>query len=467
MFSSLPIIIWERRWLVIIPTVLLAIAGVVASLVIPPSYQSRAVLLVESQDLPSDDDRKPTTGESEVDRRMAKIREQILSRPDLVELIQAHDLYNASNREQPLSALVEKMRAATSITAVDADIDQGGPNRRGSASIAFSLTFDYPRPALAQLVAQTFVDRLLKLDAATTQAQAQNSVRFLEDQEATLTQQLQAVESQINQLAGSNGQALAPGAIPNLGGGANNEGQIATLERENAQLRAQTGATAVDRDPGVVSALAALNAARAQYSDDHPDVKLAESRLAAARQAAQSYQAKTTSSTVEAQIAANNTMIAELRRSQNAEQSRAAIAAAAAARGPAIQQKVAQLTAQADLIRGNLGKVSSSLLTARSNSKMADEQRGERLSLIEPPARPDRPTSPNRPLLIGGGIGGGLVLGLILAMLVEILIRPIRSSKELTRLTGEPPLTVIPVLSKKRFKKKKPPRFGRRRRAYG
>lgn len=444
--SSLPIILWQRRWLIIIPFVIMSIVAVAAALLLPRSYQAKAILLVESQDLPMEAD--SPVGEV-IDRRMAKIRQQILSRPDLVGLIQANNLYNAASRSQPLSELVEKMRAATDISAVDADIAAGGQGRN-KGSIAFSLTFDYPQAAQAQLVAQTFVDRLLKLDASETQDQAETNVHFLEDQESSLQAQVSALETQINRITGQNGAALASAGglgMLSLGGGGDYEGQIAQFKRQNAELAAQTGSAAIESNADVVAAQAQLAAARARYADNHPDVQLAQSRLAAAKTAAAALQANSVSSTVQRQIAANNAAIGQLSQARSVERARAATMAAAQARGPAVAQQVAQLQARADVLRANLAKVSSALLNARSVSKLTTEQRGERLTLVDPPVTPDTPDKPNRPLLIFGGIFGGLALGVGLALMVELICRPIRSVKTLTAVVGTPPLGVVPVLT--------------------
>lgn len=451
LFGSLPMILWQRRWLVIVPAVLIAIASVAAAFLLPRSYVSKATLLVESQDLPGD--AATSGGADPIDRRMAKIRQQILSRPDLVDLIQTNNLYNASAHAEPLSKLVERIRDATSISAIDADIEGSGTNGAGAGrgakgSIAFALTFSYPRAAQAQIVAQTFVDRLLKLSATSSQDEAQTNVAFLEDQESNLQTQVQAIESQINRIAGINGAALSQAGIGmvGIGGGIDYAGQIAALQRENAALNVQTG-VAVERDPNVTAAEAALAAAKAQFSDNHPDVKLAESRLAAARANSKQFQTRGVSALVQQQLAANNRAIADLQRQRDAERGRAAAIAAAQARGPQVAQQVQQLQARADILRASLAKVSSNLLTARSMAKLADQQRGERLTLIEPPETPDYPTSPNRPLLIAGGLIGGLAVGLALALLVELILRPIRSARQLTDLVGAPPLAVVPVLS--------------------
>jgi uncharacterized protein involved in exopolysaccharide biosynthesis len=461
--SYLPVILWQRKWLVVVPAILIASAAIAAAFLLPRSYRSSAVLLVESQNLPGESN--DGQGDNVIDRRIAKIRQQILSRPDLVELIQTNNLYSASSRAEPLSKLVDRMRDATAISAVDADISPGAKGKAGAGSIAFSLSFDYSSAADAQLVAQTFVDRLLKLDASESQTVALTNVRFLEDQQTGLQKQVDDIEGQINRITGQNGAALSSSA--GLGsitiGGGDYDGQIAALRRENAQLLAQTGGNAVDRDPGVVAAEAQLAAALAQYSDDHPDVKLARSRLAAAKANALNFQSNAVSGTVQRQIAANNETIAELSRVRSAAQGRAAIMAAAQARGPVVAQQVAQLQAKADQIRMDLGKVTSNLLNARSIAKLTDDQRGERLTLIEPPVTPDSPTSPNRPLFVIGGLLAGLFAGAALAFLVELVQRPIRSVASLTKIVGAPPLAVVPILSKKKARRKRWLRWKRAR----
>jgi len=440
--ANLPVILWQRRWLFVIPAVLIAIAATAAAFLLPRTYQARALLLVESNEMA---DAQPGQDGNPIDRRMARIRQQILSRPDLVELIQTNDLYGASRHAEPLSNLIERMRKATDISSVNADI-QGGPSGN-KGSIAFSLTFDYPEPGPAQIVAQTFVDRLLKLDAKQTQADAEGNVNLLEDQAASLQQEVTQIEGRIKQIAGANGAALSSAGATMMTGGAGIDyaGQIAALQRENAQLTAQTS-TAVDRDPNVVAAEAQLTAAQSTNSDSHPDVQIARKRLEIARAAAQGISSRNLSSAVRQQIATNNSAIAQLSRQRASEEGRVAMLAAAQARGPAVFQEVQQLQARADMVRTNLARVSTSLLNAKSVSKLTEDQRGERLTLIEPPVTPDRPTSPNRPLLIIGGILAGLAAGLGLVLLVELILRPIRSTSQLTQITGEAPLGVVPVL---------------------
>ena len=443
--SYLPSIFWQRRWWVAVPTLAGMLIGLAAAIFIPPRYQSRATLLVESPQMQEDlvGDKAAT---SLIDRRIAKVKQQIFSRPDLVELIQTNNLYAQERQSQPLSKIVERMRAATNLSPVSADI---GASDRGSNTIAFSLSFDYADPQRAQLVAQDFVERLVKLDAAQTAEQASGNVEFLQEQANGLASQVNQIEASIRSLKSANGAALGNSGMMMLPTGGGYQAQIAQLQRDNAQLAAQLrqSGMAADRDPALVSAEAQLAAARATYSDDHPDVRLAEQRLGQARRfAAGNAKRFDNSAAFESQIAANNSAIASLSAAQSSDQGRAGAIMSAQARAPAINEQVTQLQAKADGLRENYQAISTRLLNARGSATLSEQQRGERLTVIDPPVTPDQPVSPNRPLVAALGLGGGLGLGVLLLLAIEIVKRPIRGSGPLARITGAPPLAIIPTI---------------------
>jgi succinoglycan biosynthesis transport protein ExoP len=447
LLAHLPVILWQRRWLVIFPFVLLSAAGVIAAFLLPASFRSSAVLLVESQQLPAELVGSPTT--SLIDKRIAKIRQQILSRPDLVDLIQTNNLYAQERESQPLSTLITKMRDATVISAVNADIAQ---DNKGSNTIAFSLTFDYPDAQKAQIVAQGFVDRLLKLDSTQTAEQAVNTVNFLQDQATALSGQIAEIEQKIEAIKGANGSALSSAGMMMMpSGGGGYESQIAGLQRENAQLSAQSSliSSAATRDPTVVAAEAQLAGARAVYSDNHPDVRFAEQRLAEAKRlAAKNTLPATNAAAIRSQIASNNAMIASLNQTRMSEQSRASAVVSAQSRAPLVLEQVAQLESKANGLRTNYQVVATNLMNARTSAKMGAEQKGERLSVIDPPVVADKPNWPNRPLLIGGGIVVGAGLGFALALLFELIQRPVRGVEAVRQLTGSAPLVVVPTLKR-------------------
>jgi uncharacterized protein involved in exopolysaccharide biosynthesis len=443
LLTNIPVMLWQRRWLIVGPLVIGTVAGLAAAFLLPRSYRSTATLLVESQELPSEVAGAPVT--SIIDQRIAKIRQQILSRPDLIDLIQNNDLYTRERASQPLSKVIDEMRDAVTISPVNADIDRAGNG--GSTTIAFTLSFDYPEAVKAQLVAQDFVDRLMKLDASQTAKQAKNTVAFLKDQSTALETQINQIEGQIEAIKAKNGAALAPGAImPGLGSMAY-DAQIAAIQQQNAQLMGQASKEAASEGPAgaVAAAQSQLTALQSIYSDSHPDVKLAKQRLAEAKaQAAQG--GGGSNNTIREQIALNNKLIQSLNAARGSDAARSSAAFAAQTRGPLVAEEVSQLESKAEGLRSNYQRVSTNLMNAEALAKMETEQRGERLTVVDPPVVPDHPASPNRPMLIGGGIAGGLAVGAAIAFLLELLLGPIRGVGALQRVTGAPPLVVIPVM---------------------
>jgi uncharacterized protein involved in exopolysaccharide biosynthesis len=157
---------------------------------------------------------------------------------------------------------------------------------------------------------------------------------------------------------------------------------------------------------------------------------------------------------VQEQIKSNNIAIAQLMAQRSNAMSQVDASKTRQAGAPAILERAMQLEAQANNVRQQYSKVSSDLLRAQSSARLANEQRAERLSLVEPPNLPDQPHWPNRPLVIVAGAGAGLALGFLLALLVELLNRPMRSPAQVQSM-GLPVLGVVPILQtnprKKRF----------------
>lgn len=456
--NYIPRILWERKWLVIVPFVLLSVAGVVAAFMLPRIYRSSATLLVESQELPSALVTSPMN--TIIDQRIAKIREQVLSRGDLIELIEQNNLYEADRRSKPLSSIVTKMQDATKLDAVSGDIGGGAAAPSGGTNtIAFTMSYDYADPAKAQAVMQSFVSRFLEIDATTMAAQANNTVDFLQDQSRKLTEQINAIEGQITAIKARNGSALAVGGMVMPANTGTYSAQIAQLQGENRQLMAQMQRSG-GKDPMVQQAESALIAARAVFAESHPDVVRAKSRLQQAKEIAASQGAGSDGALIQSQIQANNAQIAQLQQYRASDEARAAAGMAAQSRGPALQEQVSQLEARAAGLRDQLRDVSGNVLRAQNSARMAQEQKGERLSVVDPPSAPDKPVSPNRLLLIGGGIGAGLGMGIVLALGLELLLRPIRGVAQIQGL-GLEPLALVPTFVPDLPAGEKPRRFAR------
>lgn len=443
--AHLPAIFWQRRWLVVVPFVLLSIAGVAAALLWPTTYRSSAVLVVESQDLPRDIVSSPVT--DLIDQRIAKIREQILSRGDLIEVIQQVGLYEDERRTKAMSEIVKNMRESTKVQALNADIGANNSGNYGNkdAVIAFSLSFDYKDPVKAQLVMQNFTDRFLDMNASKIAEQAATAVSFLSAQAADLKKQVAAAEQEITTFKARNGSALAAPGLYQPSNTGSYDAQIAVLQRENMIARQRLEKAR----PNSLIALAEaqLAAARAIYTETHPDVVFARQRLEEARRLAASNPQGDDASDAAAIIASNNAQIAALTRARSAEASQAASRAQAQAAGPAMLERATQLESRASILRTQYQDVATRLLAAQNAAKMENEDKGERLSVADPPTLPDKPLSINRILIVLAGILGGVFAGLLLALIAEFAIRPIRGAAQVEKILGVPPLGVVPTLN--------------------
>lgn len=446
LIQQLPVILLQRKWWIIVPTILGIVGAIAAIFLIPPVYRSNAIMLVESPQLPSD-----VIGADDVDivdRRIARIRQQVTARPDLIALIERHGLYASQRKSEPLSEVIETMREAISLVPTKSSAPDNSANQR---TIAFELAFDYNQPVQTQAVAQDLMDRILQLDASGNVEQATNTVQFLTDQSKGLETQISELQGQIAQINSRNGGVLAGGGMIVSGNSGSYDVQIASLQRDNQSLVQQRNVaqSSDSRDPVVVNAETRLASARAVYSESHPDVVIAKQNLAQARELAKSNTQKIPVEVIDQQIAFNNSQIAALRSAKSSEMAQVSSQLAAQSRAPLVQQQIGDLQQRLSSVNEQYAQVQGRLMAARAGVRAEDEQMSERLSVVEPPVIPDSPSWPDRLILSAVGIGGGLALGFFLAFAIELFLRPIRGPAALQNISGAAALGMIPVIKPK------------------
>lgn len=84
---------------------------------------------------------------------------------------------------------------------------------------------------------------------------------------------------------------------------------------------------------------------------------------------------------------------------------------------------------------------------AAVSKNLEQEQKGQRFTLIEPPALPVQPISPNRPAILFLGFLIAIAAGLGFALLREVMDGAIHGVHELTSILGEAPLVVIQYIN--------------------
>ena len=76
--------------------------------------------------------------------------------------------------------------------------------------------------------------------------------------------------------------------------------------------------------------------------------------------------------------------------------------------------------------------------------------RGQRISVIDPPAVPNQPSKPKRVLIAAGGSIFGVMAGLALIVLMELMNRAVRRPEDLVAAFGISPLATIPYIQTRR-----------------
>ena len=115
-------------------------------------------------------------------------------------------------------------------------------------------------------------------------------------------------------------------------------------------------------------------------------------------------------------------------------------------RTPANAIRLDELTLNYENIQLQYNSAVDRLAKASAGERIEFMSRGQKISVIEPPATPNQPTKPNRLLIAGGGSAFGVLAGLGLVVLLEVLNRAIRRPEDLVRALGVSPIATIPYV---------------------
>jgi succinoglycan biosynthesis transport protein ExoP len=111
---------------------------------------------------------------------------------------------------------------------------------------------------------------------------------------------------------------------------------------------------------------------------------------------------------------------------------------------PQVEQEYRELTRDYENTRIKYQEIRSKQTEAKTAQDLEADRKGERFTLIDPPLPPEEPISPNRRLLLVAGfiVSAGLTFGLL--WLLEYFDGSVRGRLDLLKLTGVPPLALVP-----------------------
>ena len=208
-----PAFYWElikRRWAYfIIPFVLIASAGVGVALLWPATYLSEGIILVQSQQIPTELVRPTVT--SAAQERLQVIEQRTMSRDNLVAIIDKFQLFPDKRTLMSITELVALMKQQTKIAPVDLQLDFKQRSRLENPTIVFSVGFEYSDPATAARVANELVTRILSEDLRDRRSRATDTTKFLAREVQRLEADNAALDTRIAQLRLSQNKPASAG----------------------------------------------------------------------------------------------------------------------------------------------------------------------------------------------------------------------------------------------------------------
>ena len=193
-FAPLSIIraIWKRKIPIVLLWGLLAGCSVVIVRLLPAVYSSEALILVDSQKIP--EKFVEATVSSNLQDRIATIKQQLLSTGNLKKIIDEFGLYKQERSTHFEEEILEMMRADISIT-----LEESGTKRGSNAQlVAFRIGYQGSDPALVAQVANRLTNLYIKENLNTREVQAEGTSDFLETQLKEAKKRLEELEATVS-----------------------------------------------------------------------------------------------------------------------------------------------------------------------------------------------------------------------------------------------------------------------------
>lgn len=221
---------------VFIGAAMLALTLVLA-LGLPSYYKSKAVVLIEAQEIPQDLVRSLVT--SFADQRMQMIAQRVLTNANLAGIITKYDLYRDARERQPMESVLEEMREDISLVPISADVVDPRQGKAVQATIAFEIAYTNRSPDMAQRVANEIVSLFLNENLKQRTETSEETLGFLTAESEKLRADVAELEQKLATFKEGNVERLPELTTLNLEMMNRTETQITQLESQIQSLAQQ------------------------------------------------------------------------------------------------------------------------------------------------------------------------------------------------------------------------------------
>jgi len=466
-------------------------AGLVVSTVVAyllqDTYESHALIRIVPQQI--NDTLVQNASAQDMTGRVEAMRQTILSRTTLTNLITTYGLYKSELKSEPMEDVVAKMRQAVGIVP---RMGISGPQNKGSLIV--ELSFKYRERLMANKICADLVSRFLSNGSAGTQSSQQQVADFLKGEAVKAKAELDQAEQQLavyrsqhagslpEEMQGNYTQMTALQQRLNSLSDAQSresesrlfiESQLRSAKERVMALRQLTPTSQArnernsELDKRISDLETSVAAMKERYTAEMPELQTAEENLAVLRrqrdEASKAPAPKPTD--------ADNPVIARERLDAQAqvdqletrlkaatmeEQQTARAIIAANGQLAAIQSRLSSSPAgekeYSDLLQARESarvkwiSADAKAHTAEVSKDLESAKQGETLEMVDDASVPIDPTDPKRYFIIPIGAVAGLFIGIILVAIREVRDTSLKNIKDARVYTQLSVLGSIPLL---------------------
>lgn len=422
--------VWNRRWLALAIAWGVCILGWLVVAMIPNTYESRARIYVELDDVLS----KQLNISGEGQQAITKVRQTLTSAVNLEKVVRQTRLGEDVETQREMQRAVDNLTDRVEVKSTQDNLFEI------TATIGDSSLSDADNAALSQDVVQKLIDIFREENVAGNRGQVADTLVFLDQQLDDRKKELEAAEqrrlafeSQYPELLGGTGSVLTRMTAMRdemRGVDADLAAAQSALAAINGQLESTPRSISVAGEGG--GARAALAQAQSQLSamrargltDSHPDVQAQKRQVESLRQQAAGEPSGTGSSanpaytslvSIRAERQAN---LQALQARKAALQSDISSLVASQANEPGVAAEANRISRDYEVLKEKYDELLKNREEMRLRGQVETERSAFQFEVIDPPTVPRKPSAPNRPMLLIGvliagiGIGCGAAFGL-------------------------------------------------------
>ena len=457
----------RRKFWVIFPALAVMISMAVMAWRLPDTYRSYAIILVEPQKVPYN--YFQPTAVAGWNERLAAIYQEVISPARLKRIIDSMGLYPEIRRQEGEQEAISALQKGILIEQVPPMTSQADATKVP----AFRLGFKSRNPAQAaqvtNQVAAMFIEENLKIREEASYGTAD----FIESELQKTSQEMQEKANELAELRSRFGQDLPEAGPFHFQEAEALRRQLQATEQQmtqdqqqkvDLQSLAESAAPTIDVDLGAgISTNGSeteeletkLNALRSRYGPSHPDVRKLQAEVDEAKaKQAETPAAKTVTPAVRKRV--NPVIEATLEQLDQDIEKQTKLAAQLKTEinfhlskmqdAPTFAQKAAGVQRDYDALQGRYRSLLDKKMSAATATDLESREKSERFVLLDSAQVPERPYSPNRPLLLMGGIVLGILVGIGLALAREVVDDSVRNEREAERILSASVLVGVPEI---------------------